>query len=373
MVAQRTKAHDANWQLWDGFCHAHGVDPLMQAVPDAIPYLMVFAQRYRDGKLAKSGQPVRARTVEDTVRSIGQTMAMLGANDCRYAASGKLDLRLTRQLKGFGKTDPQPTRVKPAPFALLAHMQQEATTTGGQRAAAVSDMSLIGFFFLCRPGEHVQTTAARDPGARCSPFRLRNVVFFQGARRLDACTAPLTDIHTADHVQLTYEDQKNAVRAEAVGHGESLHATACPVRTLVRRVTHLRTHHAADDTPLHTYFHLGHQGQVRAADITLALRRAATALFATLGIPPLELSARSLRAGGAMAMLCARIDTDTIQLIGRWRSDAMLRYLHLQAIPHMRSVAPAMIAHGNFTFRPGTDVPNEARPILQPTLPPNGP
>jgi hypothetical protein len=32
-----------------------------------------------------------------------------------------------------------------------------------------------------------------------------------------------------------------------------------------------------------------------------------------------------------MALLCAHVDTEIIHLVGRWCSDEMLRYLHVQA------------------------------------------
>jgi hypothetical protein len=35
-----------------------------------------------------------------------------------------------------------------------------------------------------------------------------------------------------------------------------------------------------------------------------------------------------------MALLNGGVDTDIIRLIGRWRSDKMLRYLHVQAEPY---------------------------------------
>ena len=46
---------------------------------------------------------------------------------------------------------------------------------------------------------------------------------------------------------------------------------------------------------------------------------------------PADVSARSLRAAGAMALLCADVDSDRIRLLGRWQSDQMFRYLHVQA------------------------------------------
>jgi hypothetical protein len=62
-------------------------------------------------------------------------------------------------------------------------------------------------------------------------------------------------------------------------------------------------------------------------------------------------------AAGATALLCAQVDTDTIQLIGRWRSDGMLRYLHVQAKPVMRHFAQQMLTHGAFTMHPSHDDP----------------
>ena len=94
------------------------------------------------------------------------------------------------------------------------------------------------------------------------------------------------------------------------------------------------------------------------------LRLSATALYLTLGIDPKNISARSLRAGGAMALLCARVDTDIIRLVGRWRSDEMLRYLHLQAYPLMRTFARRMLAAGHFSLLLDQDVAPEAVPLL---------
>jgi hypothetical protein len=71
-----------------------------------------------------------------------------------------------------------------------------------------------------------------------------------------------------------------------------------------------------------------------------------------------------------MALLCAKVDTDIIKLVGRWRSDEMLCYLHLQAYPLMHNLAPAMATHGSFTLLP-MGHPAAALPILQqapPTL-----
>jgi hypothetical protein len=58
-----------------------------------------------------------------------------------------------------------------------------------------------------------------------------------------------------------------------------------------------------------------------------------------------------------MALLCAHVDTDIIRLLGRWRSDEMLRYLHVQAEPVMRDFSRRMLSGGTFTLLPNQDVP----------------
>ena len=76
-----------------------------------------------------------------------------------------------------------------------------------------------------------------------------------------------------------------------------------------------------------------------------------------LGFTHHDVSARSLRAAGAMALLCSGVDKDIISLIGRWRSNRMMRYLYVQAEPIMRNFSRLMISNGNYNLLPHTDVP----------------
>ena len=59
-----------------------------------------------------------------------------------------------------------------------------------------------------------------------------------------------------------------------------------------------------------------------------------------------------------MALLIACINTDIIHLIGRWRSDEMLRYLHLQVQPVMRNFAYLMLQGGDYNLILGPHLPN---------------
>ena len=97
--------------------------------------------------------------------------------------------------------------------------------------------------------------------------------------------------------------------------------------------------------------------RISPADITATLRLSVTVLGPTYGFLPLDVSTRSLWAAGAMALLCADVDTNRIRLLlGRWQSDQMFRYLHVQAEPVMRHFSSRMLLGGNYT----TLLPNQA-------------
>ena len=56
-----------------------------------------------------------------------------------------------------------------------------------------------------------------------------------------------------------------------------------------------------------------------------------------------------------MSLLCARIDTNIIQMVGCWHSDTKFLYLHLQAMPLIGNLARILTA-GAFTLLPNTNI-----------------
>jgi hypothetical protein len=195
------------------------------------------------------------------------------------------------------------------------------------------------------------------------PLTLGDVSMMIGAHKLNTRTCPLDDLDRATASSLTFDDQKNRERGEVIAQGISGHRQACPTRALARRIRYLRMHNATLNTPLCAVWRNNRLMFITSGLITKVLQTSAAAL-PNLGFPADQVTARSLRAGGAMALLCGRVDADTIKLVGRWRSDAMFRYLHAQALPIVRKLARTMLLHGNFTLAPGNDVPAAAAPIL---------
>lgn len=343
----RTASTDSSWTIWAEFCLALACDPFLRGIADPVPLLQIFAARYRVGTLAPSGTTVKSRTVEGALRAVGQTMASLGFDDPRLQPSGRLDFRLHRQLQSYDKLDPPPTRVKPIPLNILLHLVTYCYSTSSPAAHTIGHMITLGFFFLLRPGEYAHTD-----NEDAAPFRLCDVHLLRHTYRLNPYTCTEHELEAATHVALEFTTQKNGVRGELVGLGRSGHAYMCPVFAMVQRLRHLRLHQAPPTLPIYSYYVNNTVHKISTTLLTTHLRHTCTALGPSVGIAPEDISIRSLRSSGAMALLCADVDTDRIRLLGRWKSDEMLRYLHVQALPIVAPLANLMVHHGHFSFIP---------------------
>jgi hypothetical protein len=280
--------------------------------------------------------------VEDALRAVGQGFASVGAQDPRKTVTGEIDLRIQRQLRSWSREDDPPTRVKPIPIQLILtilSVAYHATAASNDATKAITNMAVIAFYYLLHPGKYTGTVT--DDAA----FKLQDLQIFIGDRFVNPCIAPMSDLEAATSASLVFTNQKNGVRGEVVNHATSGASHCFPVRVLARRAIHLRENDAPATAPLASYYSNGRRRAIRSADITDALRAAARITGDELGIRPEDISARSLRAGGAMALLCAQMDSDIIKLLGRWQSDTMMRYFHVQSRPGMRNFAARML-HG---------------------------
>jgi hypothetical protein len=258
-----------------------------------------------------------------------------------------MDPRLSRQLRGYAKLDPPPTRVKPVPIPILRLAQTLAVMDNTEESLAAADMMWLGFFFLLRPGEYTM------PAEDSHPFHLDDIRLWNQLVAVDPKTATDAELRAVDFAALVFTTQKNCVRGEMIGHGPSSDPFICPVQTIVRRLLYLRSVGAPGDTFLCAYRDHGRLRLLKSIAITRLLRRAATHLGPQLGFTSTDVSAKSLRASGAMALLNERVDANMIKLIGRWKSDAMLRYLHVQAHQLMSGYSSLMLQGGTYSLLPG--------------------
>jgi len=331
--------------VWDAFCSSLGLDPTLSECRDPIPALQLFAHRYRVGDIAPNGAKARGKMVGDAVRAMGQAFSNLGLPDPRLSTNGQLDLRLSRQLSSYNKHDSPPTRVKPIPLSVLRHAVSCARQLNTPYHHAIADMITLGFFFLLQPGEYADTANPES-----TPFRACDVHLFHAGiclslQAIAAGTVP-------SFVALEFTNQKNGIRGELIGLGPSRDPTFCPVRAACNRVLALHHGRAPPDAPLYTYIQHPLTSTITSTSLTTTLRIAVQVVGTPVGLAPPDVSVRSLRSSGAMALLCANVDTDCIRLLGRWQSDEMLRYLHIQAVLVVAPIASAMLRNGQFNLLP---------------------
>jgi hypothetical protein len=242
--------------------------------------------------------------------------------------------------------------VKPVPISVVYHAANIARQHGTAESLAVINMLCLAFFFLCQPGKYTAPTADN------ATFLLEDITIYDGNCRILAPAATEADLDRATFVTLTFTNQKNAVRGKVIGLGLSGDPFVCPVKAVTSRVQHLRQHNALPTTPLCTYYMNNQPSYVTPSDISVTLKASVVAIGPSLGFTSKEVSARSLRAAGAMALLCAHVDSHMIRLLGHWRSDEMLRYLTVQAQPIMRDFTSRMLQGGQYNLLPNALVPN---------------
>ena len=203
---------NTSWSLWRQFCRELNHDPYLQSVSDPIILLQVFAARVRDGSLT-GNKPVHAGTVATRLRDVGQTLSLLGTPDPRMNPSGSLDLRLARQLRHYKIADPPPARAPALPLSVLHHIVHNcycSCRVVPHATQACTDLIILAYFFLMRPGEFCETSTAH-------PFRFCDVAIYNQGTRIDITTAPEPTLCAATHVLLTFTTQKNGVRGERIG------------------------------------------------------------------------------------------------------------------------------------------------------------
>jgi hypothetical protein len=333
--------------IWKGFCQQHLLDPLLSHAPDPVSWIQIFASRVRDSRLSASHKPVRSNTVGDALQLVAQTFTLVGARDpCLIPGTQTLDPRLKLQLKSYAKEDASPRRVKPIPLPILHQATAIATAANDPVSLALSDMMWIAFFFLLRPGEYTQ------PAEDSHPFRLADIRLWKNSIAVDCFTGSANDLLNCTFVSLIFTTQKNGTRGEAIGHGATNNPLACPVRSVARCILYLRQFQAPPTTFLCA---IGPSFQpLTSSGLTALLRQACFSLGNPSGFLPSDITAKSLHASGAMALLNGNVDHDVIQLIGRWKSDSSLRYLHVQAHNLMNGFADVMLQGGNYNLIPAT-------------------
>jgi hypothetical protein len=116
----------------------------------------------------------------------------------------------------------------------------------------------------------------------------------------------------------------------------------CPVKQWALLVNQIWSYQGTtENTPVSTVWRHDRREQITSRKVIMSLRAAC----ATIGSARLG---HSLRSGAVMEMYLAGVPVYTIMLIGRWSSDAFLRYIRRQVEQFSKDVALKMLTHRSF-------------------------
>ena len=285
-------------------------------------------------------------TVRDTVQYVCATFRENGHPNPSIDGDGLTAFILQREFRSFKNTDPEEKHQKAIPISVVSELIHR---DGTDLERAIGELATIGIFFAMRSCEYLKV--AKPEQRRTKILRLRNVRFSRGVKQL---SHDHRELEFADCVALTFERQKKDEKMDTVTLMASQDARLCPVRAaaaIVRRIS--KYPGSSKDSPISTVIANGHLEQVTSTHMINALRDAVGAIGEVkLGIKKEDVGTHSIRSGAAMAMYLGECPVFMIMLIGRWSSDAFLRYIRKQVMEFSQNVAKRMLSCQNFRHIP---------------------
>jgi hypothetical protein len=341
------KKQTLHWRNYLAFLH----DIELAADPFLTQHRIMgaFAAAYRAGRFSPKHNPahgaaVGSKTVRAAIDAVAATFrANYHSSPIHDPITTRLVFLLQRQLKGYTNQDPAEKPQKAlTPRILRALSTLQHTTLD----AAISQLTVGAFFFAMRSCEYSKVSKSEE--RRTKLLTVHNIRFFRSRWE---CPHNHHALHLADSVSITFEFQKNDERDVTITMHRTGDATLCPViswSSIVRRIRAIPG--TSDSSPVCTYLLTdGTTGLVTSKQILDWLRDCVTAIGKdVLGFEAWEVGTHSIRSAAAMAMYLAGVPIYTIMLIGRWSSDAFLRYIRRQVQEFSAGVSRRMILSEDF-------------------------
>jgi len=216
--------------------------------------------------------------------------------------------------------------------------------TTSELDVAMGQLVRGAFFFAMRSCEYLKVSGHER---RTKLLRLRNLRFFKNRQEVSKSSPHL---RFSDTISITFEFQKNDERDITITMHRTGDAILCPVIVWADLAQHILGYSGtSEDSYVCTYLLDGQLTLATSKDALAKLRARVKALGEDrLGFRAPEIGTHSIRSSAAMAMYLAGVPVYTIMLIGRWSSDAFLRYIRRQVQQFSSGVSRRMILNEEF-------------------------
>jgi hypothetical protein len=261
---------------------------------------------------------------------------------------------IARIIRGYRNTDPGTHHQLALPFAILKQMVTRPAYT--QTTIVFHQLMLLAFFFALRSCEYLNVgdkDPFTQPSRRTWPLRKRNVRFWRNHRLVPHTDPSLASSHS---VTLDFEFQKTDKCGESVTQSRTSHPVYCPVKAAAARIQHMQLDVdrglLTDDSYLYEFYETdGKKAELTGKRALIMLREFITSIdYKALGLTPKRIGLHSLRASAAMALFLNGISPYIIMLLGRWSSNAFLRYLRTQVEEFNLKLSSIMINNSEYHY-----------------------
>jgi hypothetical protein len=293
--------------------------------------------------------------VQETVAKLGEIFrANVGYNPTHGVGSHGMHPSLSRQIKGMKNEDPGEVQQKALPVCVyreLHRISKLLPAANSHLDTAIAWLQTLAFFWCMRSCEYSDIQGERRTKILC----VRNFRFFNKNNK--DISSELHLLFEAATVSITFEFQKRDIRNDTISHqrsGDSLGSgEMCPVRAAAEIVTRIHSYNIpkdqVKDTPINFIKFDSISYTIPSSLILIKIRSAVRQLGSKkLGFHPEEIGTHSNRSGGAMGMFLAGTPVYTIMLMGRWSSDAFMRYLRKQVLSLSHGIAKKMLTFEEF-------------------------
>jgi hypothetical protein len=306
--------------------------------------LGAYAQKVRDqtwGKSSKGYDQLVEGTCRAAVDGVCSTFRAVGYGNPSLDEDGKIAFLLQRQFRAYRNEDPSEKHQKAIPFDLISAMCRRAESN--PLFIRFHLLTMVAFFFAMRSCEYLNVSGSR----RTRPIRLCDIVFLTKQNRVIPHSSP--NLHRAASISLTFRFQKRDQRDDIITQSRTGHPVNCPVAAGAALVRRMLADGNKPDDPVYTFRNeKGKFSNLSSTSALHMLRDFIATVDPDLNLKPSEVGLHSLRSSAAMAMYLNKVPVYTIMLLGRWSSDAFLRYIRKQVQEFSNDVSTRMTRQGTY-------------------------
>eukprot|EP00956_Cyclotella_meneghiniana_P040902 scaffold208796_cov66-Cyclotella_meneghiniana.AAC.1 len=348
--------YDRSWNLWCKF---------LSRIPTKDKYLSEFTQNQRNtiiavfvdtvknGEFTRNKSTVKGTTAREAADHVSKIIESCGWPDPRLNISGKTCIQITRQGKAYKDEDGPTKHQKALPPEVYRWWLRHAEHP---REKARAHLLAGALFFAMRSCEYSKTPHEEQ---KTKPIRPMDITFRIGA---EVISHKSQRKYIAENVEIIFRIQKNGVIEDQILQWHTNDKELCPVKHWATTIDRLRSYPKYNDKwPVYYFFDktTNKPSSITSREIAIDIKAAVDAIGPkTLGFTSHDVGTHSNRAGFAMMMYLSGRPVYTIMLLGRWLSDAFLRYIEKQIKEFSKGASEKMLLHNTFynlPVRPWTE------------------